>query len=1486
MIQKLGKYTIVEKLGEGAMGAVYKAYDEVLDRYVAVKTMAEDIKWDPELKLRFYREARSAASLHHPNIVTIHDLGEDGKITYIVMELLQGEDLKSIIKNQSPLPLEKKLSIIAQVADGLNHAHLSGIIHRDVKPGNIHVSPSGNVKIVDFGIARIPSSDLTRSGARLGTPIYMSPEQIRGSEYDERSDIFSTGIVFYELVTYQHPFRDKNIAKTLDNILFQNRFPFSDEFPDAPPRLWDIINTCLAKEANQRYGSMAELAKACRELVADLNSESQRMLKQVQASLPRMRQTVMEGRGSPRLVQALQQAETLMKQEDKSDYCGLRRITAVLAEEPPSADTVSVSPGKIAPADLPADAIPSFTKEAPAQPPRPKAFDEAARPQPPPPSAPDELRGRELLQAGKALLKESRLDEALEQLRRAMNLLGPREEVVQALVEVRKLIEERKSERSSQLSTAVRQALSAKEFQRALDTVNEIIGAEPNNAEALELRRKVLSEIEAEKERQKHKEEGEREKALGFRLVAEQKYREARRPLERARTLLGDDPEVKQALDRATEAVRAEDLRERARTELARAGELLKSGNPDRARGHVRFVLDLAPDHPEANQLLAAIDQAEAEKRKATEIASRLSKAQDALRRQDFDSACAHGNEALRLDPENHKTRELLQEIERVREAKRKLDEIQSLRSQSRDELRRQNFDAAADRAHDVLNLDPQNPEALELLRMIEQGREAKRKLDEINSLLSRSREALDRENLVEAKSLAERALALDPGHANTRELLQHVSSAQADKRKQEDLASLLSKGQLAFLRDDFAEAERCAREMLRLDPQHAKGGDLLARIDTARAKRRQEDISRRLAGARDALRSGDFDRARAYGRELQNLDPENVETRQLFVEISQTEEKLKQEKLSRLLDRSRQALGSQDFDLAARLAEEALGLDAKSRASKSLIKEIKKERAKQERLSVKEAKLREKERKLEEQPVEPEETAVLDRLDKTVVLARQRGIRIPGWVLWASVGVASLAVIAVGIYWAIHSVQPTEDIAAQIATARAALSEKRFDQALEIAGRILASHPDSSEAQALRDEAARSKKQDSINSLLMEAQSLKAQGQLEESLRSVEKILQMDPTNQAALAVQAEVQQLMTPTTPSAPDQVARIKQWVANAQKFLAADKTAEAKAEIDKIARAAPAAPELAQLRKLLAAKSADLTQKQREALETAQRQSKLAEFGKHAGELFRSGKYSEAQGVIDQWLGLAPQDSNAISLRQQNSQALQSRRAIDTHLEQKRYDEALKAMAQLEKINPADPAIAELRKRAENEKAAARATLSILRLGSPATILLDNQPVGRDGEVSNLSIPVGTHRITVRNAQGRQFDKVTEFYEGQSIPLVYEAAGPTLREMVESDRELLNNRRIREEVHGYEVEHRHLFGHCTGTLFISGLRVEYKGSDASHSFARPFEDLRVSVRDDRVDLETKDNKRNWGFKAKNPAQAAQIKALWERLLQVNK
>src|SRR5262245_27326915 len=179
------------------MGSVYKAHDATLDRLVAIKVMVEDAEAGAEAKTRFLREAQSAARLNHPNIITVYELGEDQGRVFIVMELLEGHPLSRVISRVPPLTLRRKLHVMIQICDGLAFAHQRGVVHRDVKPANVFLLENGHVKILDFGIARVGSSELTRTGLLMGTPNYMSPEQARGRRTDSRSDIFSVGVVFY-----------------------------------------------------------------------------------------------------------------------------------------------------------------------------------------------------------------------------------------------------------------------------------------------------------------------------------------------------------------------------------------------------------------------------------------------------------------------------------------------------------------------------------------------------------------------------------------------------------------------------------------------------------------------------------------------------------------------------------------------------------------------------------------------------------------------------------------------------------------------------------------------------------------------------------------------------------------------------------------------------------------------------------------------------------------------------------------------------------------------------------------------------------------------------------------------------------------------------------------------------------------------------------------------------------------------------------------
>ncbi|HEX5337201.1 MAG TPA: serine/threonine-protein kinase [Gallionella sp.] len=271
MISQLGRYEIIRELGQGAMGIVYEAKDPLIDRVVAIKTinlgLAQEEK--EEYEGRFYQEAKAAGRLNHPNIVTIYDVGKSGDIAYIAMEFLQGRELRDIMKDGGLLPVDQVLDIVAQVASGLAYAHEHEIVHRDVKPSNIMVIRDGHVKITDFGIARMASSAVrTQTGMVLGSPKYMSPEQVMGKAIDQRSDIFSLGVMLYEMLTGQSPFNGENVNAIMYQTL--NAVPAAPNTMNAavPEMLNFIVAKALAKKLEDRYQNAHDLAvdlRACRD---------------------------------------------------------------------------------------------------------------------------------------------------------------------------------------------------------------------------------------------------------------------------------------------------------------------------------------------------------------------------------------------------------------------------------------------------------------------------------------------------------------------------------------------------------------------------------------------------------------------------------------------------------------------------------------------------------------------------------------------------------------------------------------------------------------------------------------------------------------------------------------------------------------------------------------------------------------------------------------------------------------------------------------------------------------------------------------------------------------------------------------------------------------------------------------------------------------------------------------------------------------------
>lgn len=336
MAEKIGRYEIIKTIGQGAMGLVYKARDPMIDRIVAIKTIRQDsnlfARDAEEVKGRFRREAQVAGKLSHPGIVTIYDVGEEGGLFYIVMEYVEGETLDRIIDAKRLPDLDKSIDLMLQVCDAIGYAHKNGIIHRDIKPANVMIVDKKLVKVMDFGIARIASSDMTQTGKVIGTPNYMSPEQVMGVKVDHRTDIFSLGVALYELLTGEKAFPGESITTVIYRILHEDPISPRKLKLQLPSSLDYIVNKAISKDIEKRYQNVEEFTKDLKNyrnpasLPAGMDSAAQKASKKAE---PEAEDTLSMSNIGPAPARAAK-AEKKETQPAKSSNIGYLLIVALI----------------------------------------------------------------------------------------------------------------------------------------------------------------------------------------------------------------------------------------------------------------------------------------------------------------------------------------------------------------------------------------------------------------------------------------------------------------------------------------------------------------------------------------------------------------------------------------------------------------------------------------------------------------------------------------------------------------------------------------------------------------------------------------------------------------------------------------------------------------------------------------------------------------------------------------------------------------------------------------------------------------------------------------------------------------------------------------------------------------------------------------------------------------------------------------------------
>ena len=766
----------MDRLGKGAMGVVYGAHDSLMERSVAIKVMMTDLEDDPETSTRFYREARAAGQLVHPNIITIFDMGEDDGRPFIVMELLAGQTLNKYMERPEAADIETKIELMLQICAGLHAAHSAGIFHRDIKPGNLLVRPNGELKIVDFGIARLASSNMTASGLIVGTPDYMSPEQARGPDVDQRSDIFSAGAVFYLMLTGRKPFTASDPISVLAKVQTEAPLPIRDT--EAPAVLAKVVLKALAKDPADRYQTCSRMIAELEHIKRDLETETKQWIDEcghrIQAleALTRQRRTLIAALDivppPPDLEHA--RVELAGKLSLLTEPYRQRATSELLAEikkcQEHAAQDIdrwqqslkSVEEGlRVARTGATRDAIVHFEQALQIEPASRRASAEA-----------DQYRG--------ALAAQRVIDER-----------------AQALLEEAK------------------RAAAAKQWQAAIVLCNDALLLDSRAADATALKRTAVAAIETEARERKL----EAERALGRAETLRRKgrFEEATTEIARAREL---DPGGE--IDAAEERLRTSIAEaEREALHSRQAGEAISTARTAFAAGRrAEAIADLRSFHATVPHAMAAAEIARleadakrlaSEEQRAAETAEHARSAQAALTAGNPEQALELAGRALAIDPGHVLARKISglagAEVKQRAEAKAREARAAQLLDEAKEQIGRGKFQKARELVSAAAGLNPADDRHKRMLSRIqdeearvaveaERQRVAKQRAKAVAPMLERARAELTHGDCERAAWTAENALAVDLDCEEAKQILRDARAhLQANPQSADDTVDL-----------------------------------------------------------------------------------------------------------------------------------------------------------------------------------------------------------------------------------------------------------------------------------------------------------------------------------------------------------------------------------------------------------------------------------------------------------------------------------------------------------------------------------------------------------------------------------------------------------------------------------------------------------------------------------------------------------------------